>query len=70
MAGLAGAFWSGIGGYPSRNAPAKRLQVQLDRVAVRLRADRLVPLGARLSYVQCPQSPFLNSNEQFVCEGK
>lgn len=37
---------------------------------VNLRADRLVPLGARLSYVQCPQSPFLNSNEQFVCEGK
>lgn len=37
---------------------------------VNLRADKLVPLGARLSYVQCPQSPFLDSTEQYVCEGK
>ena len=35
-----------------------------------IRADTLVPQGARLLYVQCPQSPFLNSNEQYVCEGK
>jgi uncharacterized protein GlcG (DUF336 family) len=35
-----------------------------------MRADNLVPQGARLLYVQCPQSPFLNSTEQYVCEGK
>ncbi|HVJ62948.1 MAG TPA: hypothetical protein VM555_09570, partial [Tahibacter sp.] len=35
-----------------------------------LRADRLVPQNVRLGYVQCPQSPFLNSTEQYVCEGK
>ncbi len=35
-----------------------------------IRADVLTPLGARVGYVQCPQSPFLDSNEQFVCEGK
>ncbi|MGB0132856.1 heme-binding protein [Dokdonella sp.] len=35
-----------------------------------MRADTLVPRGARLLYVQCPQSPFLNSTEQYVCEGK
>lgn len=35
-----------------------------------IRADTLVPQGARLLYVQCPQSPFINSNEQLVCEGK
>ncbi len=35
-----------------------------------IRADRLTPGGARLSYVGCPQSPFLDSNEQNVCEGK
>ena len=35
-----------------------------------IRADNLVPQGARLLYVQCPQSPFINSNEQLVCEGK
>ncbi len=35
-----------------------------------MRADNLVPQGARLLYVQCPQAPFLNSTEQYVCEGK
>ena len=35
-----------------------------------IRADQLVPLNSRLRYVQCPQSPFNNSNEQNVCEGK
>jgi hypothetical protein len=40
------------------NAPAAR------------RADTLTPQGTRLRYVQCPQSPFLGSNEQSVCEGK
>jgi uncharacterized protein GlcG (DUF336 family) len=34
------------------------------------RADTLVPRGARLRYVQCPQAPFIDSNEQNVCEGK
>ncbi len=34
-----------------------------------IRADNLVPRGARLRYVQCPQAPFLNSTEQNVCEG-
>ncbi|HVT34693.1 MAG TPA: heme-binding protein, partial [Nevskiaceae bacterium] len=35
-----------------------------------MRADQLVPQGARLRYVQCPQSPFVNSGEQNVCAGK
>ena len=35
-----------------------------------IRADQLVPQGVRLRYVQCPQSPFLGSNEQNVCGGK
>ncbi len=34
-----------------------------------IRADQLSPRGARLLYVQCPQAPFNNSNEQYVCEG-
>jgi len=34
------------------------------------RSDQLTPGGARLRYVQCPQGPFLDSNEQNVCEGK
>jgi len=34
-----------------------------------IRADQLSPRGARLLYVQCPQAPFNNSNDNFVCEG-
>jgi len=35
-----------------------------------MRADTLTPKGVRLRYVQCPQSPFLNSSETNVCSGK
>lgn len=35
-----------------------------------IRADTLAPDNARLRYVQCPQSPFIGSDEQNVCEGK
>jgi uncharacterized protein GlcG (DUF336 family) len=33
------------------------------------RADTLTPQGTRLLYVQCPQSPFVNSDEENVCSG-
>ena len=35
-----------------------------------MRADQLVPNGARLRYVQCPFAPFIDSNEINVCAGK
>ena len=35
-----------------------------------IRADNLTPKGTRLRFVQCPQAPFLNSDEVNVCEGK
>lgn len=35
-----------------------------------IRADTLVPKGTRLRFVQCPQAPYINSNEQNVCSGK
>ncbi len=35
-----------------------------------MRADTLTPMGIRLRYVQCPQSPFVDSDEQNVCDGK
>ena len=35
-----------------------------------MRADQLVPAGARLRFVQCPYAPFLDSNETNVCAGK
>ena len=34
------------------------------------RADTLTPMGVRLRYVQCPQAPFNDSDEQNVCAGK
>ncbi|HEY3786516.1 MAG TPA: heme-binding protein [Steroidobacteraceae bacterium] len=33
------------------------------------RADTLRPQGTRLLYVQCPQAPFLDSDQENVCEG-
>lgn len=35
-----------------------------------IRADTLLPGGTRLRYVNCPFSPFLDTSEQNVCEGK
>ncbi len=34
-----------------------------------MRADTLSPHGSRLIYVQCPQSPFLSSDQENVCDG-
>jgi uncharacterized protein GlcG (DUF336 family) len=46
------------------------LNQALGHAPAAIRSDQLVPAGARLRYVQCPQAPFLNSNQQNVCEGK
>jgi uncharacterized protein GlcG (DUF336 family) len=35
-----------------------------------VRADTLTPQGTRLRYVNCPVSPYIDSDEQDVCEGK
>ncbi|WP_417501566.1 heme-binding protein [Marinobacter sp.] len=35
-----------------------------------MRADTLTPQGTRLRYIQCPQAPFLGSDEQQPCTGK
>jgi|TARA_B110000211_G_scaffold43974_2_gene46276 uncharacterized protein GlcG (DUF336 family) len=35
-----------------------------------IRADQLAPDGYRLRYVQCPQNPFTDSDDENVCEGK
>ena len=34
-----------------------------------IRADTLTPRGTRLRYVQCPQAPFTDSNQENVCAG-
>jgi uncharacterized protein GlcG (DUF336 family) len=35
-----------------------------------MRADTLTPQGVRLRYVNCPITPFIDSDDQNVCEGK
>jgi hypothetical protein len=35
-----------------------------------MRADTLTPQGIRLRYVNCPITPFIDNDEQNVCEGK
>lgn len=47
-----------------------RLNSGLGNAPTSMRADQLVVRGARLRYVQCPQAPFLGSDQQNVCEGK
>jgi uncharacterized protein GlcG (DUF336 family) len=42
----------------------------IGNAAPAIRADQLVVAGARLRYVQCPQSPFIGSDQQNVCGGK
>jgi uncharacterized protein GlcG (DUF336 family) len=49
-----------------RNA-AQRLANGLGNAPASRRSDVLAPLGTRLRYVQCPQSPFNGSTEQNVC---
>ncbi len=48
---------------------AATLNTGIGHAPANMRADRLQPQGVRLRYVQCPQSPFLDSTEQNVCEG-
>lgn len=35
-----------------------------------MRADTLAPLNSRLLYVQCPQAPFIDTNDANACGGK
>ncbi len=38
--------------------------------AIAMRADTLVPQGSRLRYVNCPATPYIDSDEQNVCANK
>lgn len=42
----------------------------INNAPINIRADQLTPMGTRLRFVNCPQKPFLNSDEQNVCAGK
>jgi hypothetical protein len=47
----------------------RRLNTGLGNAPAAMRVDNLTPMGTRLRYVQCPQSPFNGSTEQNVCAG-
>lgn len=42
----------------------------INNAAAAIRADQLSPQSTRLRYINCPQKPFLDSNEENVCNGK
>lgn len=46
------------------------LESGIGNAPVEIRADRLTPNGYRLRYVQCPQNPFTDSDDENVCRGK
>jgi len=46
----------------------RRLATGIGNAPRAIRADTLAPMGTRIRYVQCPQSPFIDSNEQNVCD--
>ena len=48
---------------------SESLNSAINNAPADIRADQLAPNGTRLRYVQCPQAPFLNSNEENVCTG-
>jgi hypothetical protein len=48
---------------------AERLDTGVGNAPSSIRADRLSPDGVNLRYVQCPFKPFLDSDDQNVCEG-
>ena len=47
-----------------------RLGGAIGNAPAAMRADTIEHRGSRLRYAQCPQAPFLDSDEQRPCEGK
>lgn len=47
-----------------------RLTGTIGNAPLVMRADTLAHSGSRLRYAQCPQAPFIDSDEQMPCEGK
>jgi uncharacterized protein GlcG (DUF336 family) len=48
----------------------RKLGGAIDNAPAPMRADRLAPQGSHLRYVECPQAPFLDTNDANACEGK
>jgi uncharacterized protein GlcG (DUF336 family) len=48
---------------------SRRSGSAIENAPAAIRSDQLAPMGTRLRFVQCPQSPFNGSTEQNVCAG-
>jgi len=48
---------------------SQALKGSINQAPIDRRADTLTPQGVRLLYVQCPQAPFLGSDQENVCVG-
>jgi uncharacterized protein GlcG (DUF336 family) len=48
---------------------SQALNHSINQAPAGIRVDTLSPQGARLLYVQCPQAPFLNSDQENACNG-
>ncbi len=48
---------------------SKDLGTGIGNAPAAMRADTLTPMGTRLRYAQCPQSPFNDSTDENVCAG-
>jgi uncharacterized protein GlcG (DUF336 family) len=48
---------------------SQALHGSINQAPMNRRADTLTPQGVRLLYVQCPQSPFLGSDQENICDG-
>lgn len=48
----------------------QQLGSSINNAPPEIRADRLTPMGERLRYIQCPQTPYIGSDQQNVCGGK
>ncbi|HEX6833420.1 MAG TPA: heme-binding protein, partial [Rudaea sp.] len=52
------------------NNAGQALAGKIGNAPVAMRADQLAPQGSHLKYVECPQAPFLDTNDANVCGGK
>jgi hypothetical protein len=64
-----GTDQSDLIGFLGINNAGQTLATGIGNAPPAMRADTLTPLGTRLRYVNCPQSPFVDSDTQNVCHG-
>ena len=75
LVGAAGVSGDGIDqddmiGFLGVHRASEQLGGAIGNAPPAVRADQVVVRGVNLRYVQCPQAPFLGSDDQLACDGK